>query len=153
MLFSSITLTYTDSLSHTQLLTYPDSQWLSNSRWLTESHWLIMTQTDSLTHTLTDRGKEQRSDFFFICSTSGKSRALMPSLCWRFQVSTHDISITNELHYIRTEAVMDLIFSSAVKAISCDMTVSEYCPFKKPVTHCPRLFTFIWLSKDTSCML
>ncbi|KAK3534703.1 hypothetical protein QTP86_023782 [Hemibagrus guttatus] len=27
-----------------------------------------------------------------------------------------------------------------VKAISCDMTVSEYCPFKKPVTHCPRLY-------------
>ncbi|MCJ8744738.1 hypothetical protein PDJAM_G00121940 [Pangasius djambal] len=27
-----------------------------------------------------------------------------------------------------------------VKAISCDMTVAEYCPFKKPVTHCPRLY-------------
>ncbi|XP_036412149.1 cysteine-rich secretory protein LCCL domain-containing 1b [Colossoma macropomum] len=27
-----------------------------------------------------------------------------------------------------------------VKAITCDVTVAQYCPFKKPVRHCPRLF-------------
>ncbi|XP_024129030.1 cysteine-rich secretory protein LCCL domain-containing 1b [Oryzias melastigma] len=27
-----------------------------------------------------------------------------------------------------------------VKAVTCDMNVASYCPFKKPVRHCPRLY-------------
>nr|XP_023701241.1 cysteine-rich secretory protein LCCL domain-containing 1-like [Paramormyrops kingsleyae]XP_023701242.1 cysteine-rich secretory protein LCCL domain-containing 1-like [Paramormyrops kingsleyae] len=27
-----------------------------------------------------------------------------------------------------------------VKAITCDTTVAQYCPFRKPVRHCPRLY-------------
>uniref|UniRef100_A0AAV2JV50 LCCL domain-containing protein n=1 Tax=Knipowitschia caucasica TaxID=637954 RepID=A0AAV2JV50_KNICA len=27
-----------------------------------------------------------------------------------------------------------------VKAVICDTTVAQYCPFKKPVRHCPRLY-------------